>query len=248
MNEQERPILQNSLPIEQVERAAARLPSMSPVEGPWLLMDETYGAQMAERRRLMGLRPNDVYAQLPQGLPASRSCLEDVLIALPAGFARLGDRVTCPDGHQTILDWDAPLWSLGQIIQQDVCILEKTEDEHVLTGAMLCFPASWTLAQKIGNPLIGIHRPVAEYDAGVAVRVQRLFDGVQRERPIWRANHLHYDDPTLFQPRLEDDPRPVGTAGARFTRSERQTVLRLKAHHAVAFVIHTVVIERNLQE
>lgn len=186
--------------------------------------------------------PADVYAQLPEGVVAARACLEEVLYALPTGFEHAGDWVECPDGHRQCLDWDAPLWSLGAILQQDVCILEKQASAHVLTGAILCFPASWTLAQKIGKPLIGIHRTVAEYDGGIAARVQRLFDGVQVGRPLWRANHLRYDDPTLFQPRTENDPRPVGTANASYIRSERQTVLRLPSTGAVAFVIHTSVV------
>lgn len=239
---QEQPILQNTLPDGQAERAAARLPSMAPVEGPWLFCDDAYGAQMAERRRLMAQRPGDVYAQLPEGMPAARRFLEEVLGALPDGFTRAGDVVRCLDGHDVRLEWDTPLRTVGKMLQQDVCILEKRGSEHVMTGAILCFPASWTLAEKIGKPLIGIHTPVADYDKKIAARVQRLFDGVQAGRPMWRANHLRYDDPALFQPRPEGDPRPVGGEGAAFVRSERQTVLRLAQPGAVAFVIHTMVV------
>ena len=77
------------------------------------------------------------------------------------------------------IDWRAPLRSIGAVVQQDVCILERRGDEHVLSGDVLCFPASWTLAQKIGKPLIAIHDPVVDYDSAIATRVQRLFDGVQ---------------------------------------------------------------------
>ncbi len=241
-----KPILQESLPAGQEERAAARLPSMVPVEGAWLETDEAYAAQMAKRRGLIGMQMDDVYAQLPDGLVASRAMLDDVLVNLPATFKHNRNEVVCPDGEVVALDWDAPLLCLGRIIQQDVCILEKQGDEHVLTGAILCFPASWTLSQKIGKPLIGIHTPVAEYDDSIAKRVQRLFDGVRRGRPMWRANHLRYDDPNLFQPRAENDPRPVGTKQARYIRSERQTVLRLAVPNAVAFVIHSIVVDVGL--
>lgn len=243
MSEGVGPILQTRLPEGQAERAAARLPSMQPVEGPWLRMDEAYAAQMAERRRLLETRQADVYAQLTAGRPAARAFLEDALAALPDGFEVSADHVRCPDGAGVTIDWDAPLLTAGRLLQQDVCVLEKQGDEHVLTGAILCFPASWTLSQKIGKPLIRIHKPVADYDAGIAARVQRLFDGVKRGRPMWRANHLRYSDPTLFQPRAEDDQRPVGQPGDPYIRSERQTVLRLGVQDAVAFVIHTVVVD-----
>ena len=239
-------ILQDRMPEGQAEVAAARLPSVRPVRGPWLFCDTAYGAQMALRRDLLATRSGQVHAQRPEGLAAARACLDLCLDALPPGFAREGDCVTCPDGVTVALDQDAPLASLGRMLQQDVCILEKQGDEHVLTGAVLCFPASWTLAQKIGRPLLRIHAPVADYDAGIAARVQRLFDGVQPGRPVWRANALRYDDPALFQPRTEDDPRPVGRPDAPYLRSERQTILRVPmppgAPGAVAFVIQTTVV------
>ena len=245
MNLKSHLVLHSELPDGQAEQAAARLPSMRPIEGAWLRCDEVYDAQMAERRRLISTCFNDVYAQMPCGVAAARAFLEDVLIALPTNFKVGQDEVMCPDGVVTPLDWNAPLLSVGAILQQDVCILEKRDDAHVLTGAILCFPASWTLAEKIGKPLVGIHAPVAEYDNTIAKRVQRLFDGVQRGRPLWRANHLRYDDPTLYQPRMENDPQPVGSEAAGYIRSERQTVLRLSAPDAVAFVIHTFVIDAD---
>ena len=235
-------ILQNALPEGQAEVAAARLPAVRPVDGPWLRMDEAYGTQMALRRRLLEQHEREVYAQERAGLTAARSYLGAALEALPEGFEVQGGGVVCPDGVRVTLDWDAPLWTVGNLLQQDVCILEKSEAEHVMTGAVLCFPASWTLAQKIGRPLVGIHDPVAEYDAAIAARVQRLFDGVQPDKPVWRANLLRYSDPALHQPRLEYDPRPVGQAGASYIRSERQTILRLPVEGAVAFTIHTWVV------
>ncbi|MCF2872210.1 DUF3445 domain-containing protein [Octadecabacter sp. G9-8] len=239
----EHPILQDYLPDGQLDVAAARLPSMRPVVGPWLFCDGAYGAQMGERRRLLAERPEDVLAQTPEGVAGARAFLEAALRALPAGFAHQDDRVACPDGHIVALDWDAPLRSVGEMLQQDVCILDRSGDEHVLSGAVLCFPASWTLAQKIGKPLIRIHHPVSEYSDAIAARVQRLFDGVQTGRPMWRANALRYSDPTLYQPRPENDPRPIGTPDAPYIRSERQTVLRLAHPGAVAFMIHTSVVQ-----
>lgn len=236
------PILQDHLPGGQVEVAAARLPGMRPVVGPWLFCDGAYAAQMALRRRLLAQQEGEVYAQQPDGQAAAQNFLDMALDDLPDGFDCVQNTVTCPDGVEVTIDRDRPLYSVGLMLQQDVCILEKREGEHVLTGAVLCFPASWTLAQKIGKPLIAIHNPVDEYDTQIAQRVQRLFDGVQAGRPIWRANALRYDDPSLHQPRPEHDPRPVGQADARYMRSERQTVMRLQTPEAAAFMIHTTVV------
>lgn len=242
MNEFRTPILQDRLPSGQAEVAAERLPSMRPVAGQWLTLDGAYGAQMALRRRLLQSCEADVYAQTPDGLAAACGFVATALDALPDGFVRTGDHVCCPDGHEMTIDWHAPLRSIGAVLQQDVCILERRGDQHVLTGAVLCFPASWTLAQKIGKPLTTIHNPVAEYDSAIATRVQRFCDGVQQGRPMWRANLLRYTEPHLHQPRPENDPRPVVQLDAPYLRSERQTVLRLPQPDAVAFVIHTTVV------
>lgn len=238
-------ILQDYVPEGQVDVAAARLPSMRPVVGPWLFYDEAYGAQMALRRALLATQLSDVLAQTEDGLPASRSFLGKALADLPDGFEHSDEMVMCPDGHTLRLDWDAPLRSVAEMLQQDVCILEKRGREHVMTGAALCFPASWTLAQKIGKPLVRIHDPVDEYTDRIAARVQRLFDGVQDGKPMWRANALRYDDAALHQPRRENDPRPIGAPDAPYLRSERQTVLRLPQSGAVAFMIHTTVVKAD---
>lgn len=241
----DRDILQDRLPEEMRVAAAARLPKMQPVAGNWLRFDEAYGPQLALKRQLIADRRDQVVGQVPGGEAAARECLEVVLAALPGSFHVAGDVVTCPDGEAVPVARDDPFATMGRLLQQDICVLEKRGSEHALTGAVLCFPASWTLAEKLGKPLTGIHVPVAPYDATVAMRVQRLFDGIQPGRPIWRSNLLRYDIADLHQPRPEADPRPVGTAASPYLRSEHQTLLRLPKSGAVVFAIHTVVVRAD---
>jgi len=228
---------------DQIAAARARLPAMRPVDGPWLRIDAAYGAQLAEKARLLADRRDAVLARLAGSAAAEQEALTEVLTGLRdmPGFHRTGAAMRCPDGRVVPLDGD-PLATIGALVQEDVCLLVKRGAEHVLIAALLCFPASWTLAEKLGRPLGAIHGPVASYDDGIARRVQRLFDGVQPGRPLWRANLLRYDDPALFQPRTEADPRPVGGAQAPWWRSERQTVVRLPGSGAVLFAIHTSVV------
>jgi dimethylamine monooxygenase subunit A len=111
----------------------------------------------------------------------------------------------------------------------------------VLTGAILCFPASWTLAEKIGRPMSAIHGPVHEYDARIATSVQRMMRAIQPGAMLWRANALVYDDATLHQPRVEGARRPPPVEGL-YLRSERQSFVRLPVTGAVVFAIHTYVV------
>jgi len=83
-----------------------------------------------------------------------------------------------------------PLIVAGRLVQEDLVVLERPEggDEHVLTGAILCFPSNWTLAEKFGKGLARIHLPIESYDASIARRVQRMFDLIRPEAPVMRAN------------------------------------------------------------
>lgn len=239
------PVLQDRLPhVPWMDPATARLPGMRPC-GPedWLRVDEAYAGQMAERDWLIATRAPLVHALLPEGRAAAAELLDRALdvLARRDGFAVRGAAVTRPDGVLVPVDRAYPLITLGRLVQEDLCLMEKQGEESVLTGAILCFPASWTLAQKIGRPMTGIHAPVAHYDADLARRVQRLFDMVRVGAPMERYNALVYDDPTLHQPRLETEqrPRPVDRL---FLRSERQVVMRLPVSGAVVFSIHTYIV------
>ncbi|ROU02373.1 heme-dependent oxidative N-demethylase subunit alpha family protein [Histidinibacterium lentulum] len=236
-------ILQSHMPEELIAAAARPLPKMAPVEGPWVTVDDAWAAQVAERRRLMAERPEQVLAVEPGAEEALAALLEAARAGLAAHpvFAVEGDAVTCPDGRQVVLDPARVLESLGAIMAEDLCVLERRGEEHVLIAAGLCFPAGWTLAEKIGRPLMRIHRPVPPYDTEVGRRVQRLFDAVRSERPIWRANLHGYDRADLFLPRREEEPKHKLRQAPRFLRAERQTVLRLTAQ-AVLFAIHTTVV------
>jgi hypothetical protein len=228
-------ILQNALPAAQ--SGAPRLPGTMPCDADdWLRVDEVYAAQMAYRTALLAEHPQAVLSESTQ--ETGQEILSEALRILPGlGFSVAGDVVICPDGRKVTRDTTAPLHTLSHLVQEDICILEKQGNEHVMTGAVLCFPANWRLAEKIRRPLTGIHDPVDEYDDNIARRVQRLFDGVRVGKPLWRFNKLPYVDADLHQPykRTVTDRMP-------FVRSERQCILRLPKTEAVIFTIHTYVV------
>jgi dimethylamine monooxygenase subunit A len=239
------PILQSRLPhLAWMDPRTARLPGVLPLEtDDWIRVDDAYAGQLAERDRLIGEKPDIVHAQLPEGRAAADelyAIVLDRIVDLP-GYYLAGDYVTRPDGVKVLCDPDRPLLTLGRLVQQDLCLMEAAPDGHRLTGAILCFPASWTLAQKIGRPLMGIHDGVAPYTGDVGRRVQRMFEAIRVDQPLWRMNFLTYDDPVLHQPRLEGQRRPRPT-GHFYIRSERQCFVRLPVTRAVLFSIHTYVV------
>lgn len=238
-------ILQDRLPVMAwMDPRTARLPGVQPVtDDSWLVVDEAFAAQMGERDRLIAELPALVHGLQEAARPAAEELYAAVLdkLARTAGY-RVGAGVVCrPDGVEVALDPGQPLLTLGRLVQEDLCLMQKQGDEHVLTGAVLCFPASWTLAEKLGRAMVGIHRPVVQYGEDLAKRVQRMFDMIRPEQPLWRMNHNIYAAPDLFHPRREDDPRTDRRDGS-FMRSERQCLLRLPQTQAVVFSIHTYVV------
>lgn len=258
------PILQHHLPVQPwMEPALWRLPGVQPLDpAKWLEVDDAYAAQMAEKARQLALRPGAVHALPDAARPAAKELLALVLATLPSlGFVVQGHAVTRPDGMRVTVDATEPLLTLGRLVQEDFCLLQKPEDlrqsasddgqfsrhansggEHVLTAALLCFPGSWTLSEKLGRPLTAIHAPVAPYDGDMARRVQRLFDAIRPGQVMWRMNALLYADPDLYQPKSETDQRPR-TGERRFLRAEKQCLRRLPVSGAVVFSIHSYVVK-----
>lgn len=234
---------QSALSKEQRRLAAAPLPRMQPAPVDWIVVDDAYAAQVAEKTRLLRDRRGDVLQSIPGSESAQRELFETIveILSRHSEFSIDQDRAQRPDGALVSLDRDDPLATLGQLLQEDLCILQKQGNEHVLTSALLCFPASWTLSEKIGLPLTCIHRPVSDYTLEIAARVQRFFDGVRTEQPLRRANLLTYESDALFHPLPETQNRSV-SGRPKFERSELQTVFRLPKSDAVVFAIHTTLV------
>ncbi|MEX0328562.1 MAG: DUF3445 domain-containing protein [Ruegeria sp.] len=232
-------ILQKNIPYDPL--ASNALPGIKPADmAEWLHRDDAFAAQMRHRSWLLANCRDEVLAMDPKALEAAQELLDMVL---HHAYPNTHGQVSRPDGVDVDIDRNRPLETLCNLVQEDLCILQKHGDEHVLTGAILCFPASWQLSEKYMRPLIAIHDRIEPYDENIARRVQRLFDGIQPDRPLWRFNALWYHDAELFQPRSINDPREIRDRGnARYLRSERQTLVRLPETKAVVFSIHTYVL------
>lgn len=223
-----------------------RLPGTIPVsESEWLVVDDAYAAQMAERDRLIADHTGAVHALTQAARPAADELYRWILRLLPGrGHQVAGDAVRRPDGVRIGLDPANPLLTLGRLCAEDFCLMLPGENgEHLLGAAILCFPSGWTLAEKIGRPMMRIHRPVAIYTDDVGRRVQRLLDGVRPGIGLLRGTAHHANAP-LHNPRSEAQGR-VPETDLPFIRVERQCLFRLPETGAVVFSIHTAVIRET---
>lgn len=238
-------VLQSSLPFAPwTDARTRRLPGILPLDmGDWLRVDDAFAGQMALRDALIAQREAEVVGQVSGAMQAVAELYEFVLARLPAGFERAEDAVVRPDGVRVALEPARPLQTLGRLVQEDLCLMQEDgAGEHVLSAASLCFPAGWMLGEKLGRPLMRMHKPVEAYTEDLGKRVQRLMDAVRVETPLWRAN-AHHSRAPLFNPQREDAPKDTLAQGDMpYIRSERQCLIRLPVSRAVLFSIHTYLV------
>lgn len=230
-------------------RVRMGLTPIQPAE--WLVIGPDYAVQIAEKRRLIAADREAVWQMLPQAEDAAAE-LADVVAANLAThhgqhFRRKNGRFeNRPLGESEAL---AP-GDLGAVIrhvQEDVCLLQPDGSDGLyrLTGASLCFPANWKLAEKLGRPLIAIHEHVPDYEPAVGAGVDRFLQRLDAGRVVTRANWLLSDEPALFQlgKRPLAEAIPLDEIGRRLVmRLGRQCFLRLPQTGAVVFSIRTFVL------
>ena len=223
----------------------SKLPGTRPISpDEWIICDDAFSQQMALRDELIETKKDKVLAISERKQEAAVELLKMTLdfCISKLGYKKNGNKIIRTDKVSVEIDLNEPMTVLGRLVQNDFCILQKKDSEHVLTAAALCFPASWSLEEKFLKPLIDIHVPVKQYDDNIAKRVQRLFDGLQINRPVWRFNALCYEDPNLFLPRSVNQPRRKPAPNkANYFRSERQTLIKLPKVGNY-FGIHTFVV------
>jgi dimethylamine monooxygenase subunit A len=216
----------------------------------WIEVDEHFEGQLAERRRLLDERRDEVLGALPESAAGQAEVLELLLDHLPQRFPGHyrrsdGELANLVTGERfDLAAWRAaPLELAGRLVQEDLCLLQRGEPAYRLVAGVLCFPSHWRLADKLGRPLAVIHEPVPGFADGLAAAVDRFFANLQVARPVWRVNWSLVDTPQLFLPpehRALRKAIAAERAGEQlWLRVERQTLRRLSRSGDVLFGIRT---------
>lgn len=136
-------------------------------------------------------------------------------------------------------DWShAPLAGAALWVQDDLVLMRRSDDGWRLVAASLCFPSSWNLAEKFGRPIREIHSPVPLPDK-MPDRIDRIFDNLKSDQPVWRANWSLDADGGLRQDRHEQHRKEDcdKLSGTIWFRSEYQTLHKLPNMRDILFTI-----------
>lgn len=218
----------------------------------WIEVDEHMPAELAEKQRLLAKHHAQVFAALPQAVLGSEETLKLLTEHLPVHFPQIYQMEGSNFANKATGEiWDLtqsklhPLELAGRLVQEDLCLMGRNPATglYQLTGACLCFPTRWNLLEKIGQSLGNIHTPVPRYDSRLELPMDRLFDRLKENKPVWRLNWSVLDNPALFQPAGHGKTGYATTitaenAGERlWLRTERQTLRRLPASRDILFTI-----------
>lgn len=223
----------------------------------WIEIDHHYEAHLAEKDRLITERPDDVFVAEPGTEGPQREVLEMTVDHLKRGFPGLfpglgewdffGERLARFRLHDTE---EPPLQIAARLVQEDLVLMRRSEQGWRLVAASLCFPSSWSLAEKFGRPLDEIHLPVPAFGPGtrMATLIARIFDSLKVDQPVERLNWSLQEDASLHHPRskTERDARieakgstflGARPADAAFIRVERQTLRKMPVSGDILFTI-----------
>ncbi len=206
-------------------------------ERAWIEIDDQVPAQLAERAALIANR-RDATVAATAGSEAMQRELLDMLVQHLRTYHAGMNQPPAEPGEE-------PLVRIGHLAAEDFCLLRDGEAGPVLAAAVLCFPARWRLAEKIGRPLVSVHAPVPFYRERLSGPVDRFLSMLRPGRIAARRNWSIVDDAALFQPdapacdRTTDAITAENAASRLFLRVERQTFRRLPVSGAIAFGIRT---------
>lgn len=223
------------------------LSSLDPED--WIEVDGLLAEQLKEKDHLFSKRHPDVFQAEAGSLEAQAEVLSMFMDYLPQHYPQIyerdGDSITVKPIGRTYASPDyaaRPLELAARLVQDDLVLMLKENGEHRLIAAALCFPSSWSLAEKFGKPMADIHGPVPGFGRGgrTAERIERVFSNLKPDQPVQRFNWSLYDSPELFYPdRSHTKSDLFDEAGNPniWLRVERQTLRRLPVSGAILFTI-----------
>jgi hypothetical protein len=168
--------------------------------------------------------------------------LEDLREHHAATHTVSGEGVLITGGPAIGFEKHPPLETASRLIQEDLVLMRGSSEGYRLAAASLCFPSSWSLAEKFGQSMRAIHDNVPGFNGGrMGTVVGRLFQNLKVGQLVARYNWSVYGDAELHHPEARQfepqDYREDGALANLFIRVERQTLRRLPRSGDILFTI-----------
>ncbi len=208
--------------------------------GEWILIDSGYEDDLAEVDRLLRARREEIVLSEPGSRPAALEVYEAIAGHIAALDADKFGEVAPTTGDEH------PLEAARVLVQEDLGVLERRPNGWVLTATAIAAPTAWNVPSKLGLNLDEIHAPVPRYDIDLSDRMNKFFDRMTVDRPVWRSNWTVTDDQSL---RLDvpvrtapmDPTIDISNVGERtWLRVEYQTLRRMPDSDAILFTIRII--------
>lgn len=190
------------------------------------------GTVLAERAECLSAGPEGYAAWLPEGV---------------ATFDEMQSRLTVP-GHFEQETWESPwdrLLQFGRRYEPDVVWLMPEDDgEYRVVGGVVCFPSSWSLPEKLGQPLSQVHHLVPELNAtlgrAISMFLGKLQLGITWRRENWGLSGDARRNHHPFQPRIP--LQTTVTAEDVWIRIEHQRLMKLPETGGIVFGIRLEIV------
>jgi hypothetical protein len=213
----------------------------------WIEPDGDLERYLLEKDRLIADQRDVVFVEEVGTRAAQQEVLdllaEHVATQHPAFYRREGSAIAT-DARTISLDADdAPLVTAGALVQEDLVLMRRDETGWRLVAGYVAFPSSWSLPEKFGRRMEDIHAPVPDFGEGTrnALLINRMFDNLKVEQPVFRFNWSINPDADLHYPASKaHGALPDGHAlslETTFARVERQTLRKLPVSGDILFTI-----------
>lgn len=164
-----------------------------------IVMDSNYLSRVIERRETMANHNTTVMGAIPSGHAAVAEVYTYLLTTYlparyPTMFSLSTDKATF---HNLVTDRSFPtapppdpleaLRILGETVEDDMFLLQQTDEGHVSVAFLCCHPAGFDPSKKLGKLLRDIHTPVPQYEK-IGGSMERFFGKLETGRVVKRLN------------------------------------------------------------
>lgn len=135
------------------------------------------------------------------------------------------------------------LLALGKFWEPDFLFLRLDSDQEVrLHGGCVCFPSSWRLTDKIGQPMEFIHRPVPGLNASIGAPVHKFLSQI-KPGVAWQRTNWGLSASAELNQHPDRGIAPLGASGGLgdvWLRVEHQALVALPKSGGILFGIRIV--------